>query len=113
MKQNFHFFLLHRYCSQNVLLTNKSPNNCVVLKTAGDPVFLIENFVENEDGAFIVGRSFEEWGDFFDFPLPSREIGTFQVRELSKDLQGLSVDAIRGKGMKISLKNGLFCVSSL
>ncbi len=70
-----------------------APDNCVMLH---DPrVVLVENFVQNADQKYIIGREFRTQQDYFLRPVPSSVLSEFCVSNLSPLLQAWKVEHIK------------------
>ena len=64
----------------NYRLQRSKPNNCVILNK-GTVVF-IQNIIENGNGCFIIGNSFNQTNHLFEKPLKSGILNTFSVSSL-------------------------------
>lgn len=91
-------------------LSRDFPNNVVVLKdgSAG----LIRNFIEEDNGIFILLQKYKSSNNFFTFPMPSHKIGTIQVSELS-ELQCYPLSFVQNKAIRLPIDNGEYVVSTL
>ena len=58
-------------------LTNKEPNNCVILEDSS--VVIIRNFVDCDSNPFIIGEKFSRVENFYNSPIQSGCIGTVVV----------------------------------
>lgn len=72
------------------------PNNCIFL--SGNRVALVENFIKTNNGEIIIlARQFMNEGDFFNVPLPSRQINYVEVWNLSSELAAWAINDVVGK----------------
>ena len=104
---------------KNSCLTNHSPDNCVFIGTTHKIVFLIENFVlDNEQNIHVVGKRYKTYGDLFKKPIPSSHplLLEFVVSDLADTLESFPFQLVQLKGMRIPMsnpENGKFVVSPI
>lgn len=80
---------------RDFLLTDKSPNNCCYLSDKS--VVLIQHICYRDGIPVIIGRKFINTHSIANYPCDSRNLGIFEVRELS-EFQTWNVDCIDRKG---------------
>ena len=96
-------------------LTCETPNNCVVMLDGS--IVVIRNFLQATANGeiLVVGNQFSQVENFFEYPLPSCEIGTFKVSGLDQqgDFQAWPLSQVKAKALKFPLSGGKFVISSL
>lgn len=88
------------------------PNNCCYIKDRS--IVVIEHICKNAaNRTVILGRKFIDRASFENYPIDSREVGVYQARTLSNELQELSVHDIEKKTFRVLFRNSFYIFSIL
>lgn len=86
--------LLFKYSKLSVAI----PDNCVLINGPPKMIVLIDNFVKMTDGKiYVVGKKFEQQGDFFTYPLSSSCLDEFLVSGLSLTSESFLLSSVLSK----------------
>lgn len=95
-----------KHFSQYILnqreISLRTGNNVVMLQDSS--ILFVTNFVENPNGAWVIGKRFVQYTDLYTLPLKSSDIGIFMVERLSDFLRKYSISKLKTKYVAIPLE---------
>lgn len=87
-------------------------DNC--FKTRGEDIVVLSDIVQDIDGTInLVGKRFLHKNDFFEYPLPSSQLGIFSVAELGEEIYVYEIHEVIAKCWLMPDGNSYCCVPIL
>lgn len=96
----------------NFVLQLNGKDNC--FKTRAEDIVVLSDIVQNLDGTiYLVGNCFLQKSDFFEYPLPSSQLGIFSVANLGEETNVFEIHEVVAKCWLMPDGNSYCCVPIL
>ena len=93
------------------LRADNSKDSC--FRTVAGDVFILKDIVKTRDSVYLIGYKFMEKGDFYNYPLPSSQLGILQLSNLNNNVDVVSLQDVEAKCYLMPDGNNFLCVPLL